>query len=164
MLKWLNGGVEDRGVIGLTAGAFDLLHAGHCTMLSEAKQNCDYLIVALQNDPSVDRPEKNKPVQSIFERQLQLAAVRFVDDIVVYNTEADLLDVLKALPIDVRIIGSDYVEKDFTGKQYCIDNGIGLVYNNRDHSFSTSELRQRLTQITEPVKKVKNDWESTFPI
>lgn len=144
MLKWLNGNVGSKGKIGITCGAFDLLHAGHATMLAEAKQHCDYLIVALQNDPSVDRPDKNKPIQSIFERQLQLSATRFVDDIVVYNTEADLLDVLKSLPIDIRIIGSDYADKDFTGKQYCLDNEIGIVYNNRDHSFSTSELRHRV--------------------
>jgi glycerol-3-phosphate cytidylyltransferase len=144
MLKWLNGNVGSKGRIGITCGCFDLLHAGHATMLAEAKQHCDYLIVALQDDPSVDRPEKNKPIQSIFERQLQLSAIRFVDDIVVYNTESDLLDVLKSLPIDVRIIGSDYVEQDFTGKQYCVDNDIDIVYNSRDHSFSTSDLRKRV--------------------
>ena len=144
MLKWLNGDVGSKGRIGITCGCFDLLHAGHATMLAEAKQHCDYLIVALQDDPSVDRTEKNKPIQSIFERQLQLAAVRFVDDIVIYNTEDDLLDVLKSLPIDVRIIGSDYVEEDFTGKQYCVDNDIDIVYNSRDHSFSTSSLRTRV--------------------
>lgn len=144
MLKWLNGDVSDKGTIGITFGAFDLLHAGHAAMLAEAKQNCDYLIVGLQNDPSIDRPEKNKPVQTIFERQLQITACRFVDEVVVYNTEADVLDILKALPIDVRIIGSDYLDRDFTGKQYCVDTGIDIVYNNRDHSFSTSELRDRV--------------------
>lgn len=144
MLKWLNGDVGSKGRIGITCGCFDLLHAGHATMLAEAKQHCDYLIVALQDDPSVDRTEKNKPIQSIFERQLQLAAVRFVDDIVIYNTEADLLDVLKSLPIDVRIVGSDYIDEDFTGKQYCVDNDIDIVYNSRDHSFSTSDLRKRV--------------------
>ena len=144
MLKWLNGDVSDKGKIGITFGAFDLLHAGHVAMLAEAKQNCDYLIVGLQNDPSVDRPEKNQPIQSIFERQLQITACRFVDEVVVYNTENDVLDILKALPIDVRIIGSDYLEKDFTGKQYCVDSDIEIVYNNRDHSFSTSELRDRV--------------------
>lgn len=144
MLKWLNGDVGSKGRIGITCGCFDLLHAGHATMLAEAKQHCDYLIVALQDDPSVDRKEKNKPIQSIFERQLQLSAIRFVDDIVIYNTEHDLLDVLKSLPIDVRIIGSDYVDKDFTGKDYCVDNDIEIVYNKRDHSFSTSDLRKRV--------------------
>ena len=135
-------GLKSR--VGITCGAFDLLHAGHVAMLAEAKQNCDYLIVGLQNDPSVDRPEKNKPIQSIFERQLQITACRFVDEVVVYNTEDDVLDILKTLPIDVRIIGSDYIEKDFTGKQYCVDNNIDIVYNSRDHSFSTSGLRDRV--------------------
>jgi len=144
MLKWLNGDVSDKGKIGITFGAFDLLHAGHVAMLAGAKQNCNYLIVGLQNDPSVDRPEKNKPIQSIFERQLQITACRFVDEVVVYNTEADVLDILKTLPINVRIIGSDYLEKDFTGKQYCIDQGIEILYNSRSHSFSTSELRDRV--------------------
>lgn len=144
MLKWLNGDVSDKGRIGITFGAFDLLHAGHAAMFAEAKQNCDYLIVGLQNDPTIDRPEKNQPVQSIFERQLQVCACRFVDEVVVYNTEHDVLDILKSLPIDVRIIGSDYLDKDFTGKQYCVDHDIEIVYNKRDHSFSTSELRTRV--------------------
>jgi len=146
MLKWLNGDVSDKGRIGITFGCMDLLHAGHVAMLAEAKQNCDYLIVGLQNDPSVDRPEKNKPIQSIFERQLQITACRFVDEVVVYNTEADVEDILKTLPINVRIIGSDYVNKDFTGKQYCVDNDIEIVYNSRDHSFSTSSLRARVKE------------------
>ena len=136
MLKWLNGDVSDKGKIGITFGCMDLLHAGHVAMLSEAKQVCDYLIVGLQNDPSVDRPEKNKP--------LQITACRFVDEVVIYNTEADVLDILKTLPIDVRIIGSDYLDKDFTGKDYCVDNNIEIVYNSRDHSFSTSSLRDRV--------------------
>ena len=148
MLKWLNGDVSDKGRIGITFGCMDLLHAGHVAMLAEAKQDCDYLIVGLQNDPSVDRPEKNKPIQSIFERQLQITACRFVDEVVVYNTEDDVLDILKTLPIDVRIIGSDYLKKDFTGKKYCVDNKIDIVYNNRDHSFSTSSLRDRVKKHT----------------
>ena len=148
MLKLITGIVSDNGKIGITFGCMDLLHAGHVAMLAEAKQECDYLIVGLQNDPSVDRPEKNKPIQSIFERQLQITACRFVDEVVVYNTEADVLDILKTLPIDVRIIGSDYIEKDFTGKQYCVDNNIEIVYNNRDHSFSTSSLRDRVKNNT----------------
>jgi len=144
MLKWLNGDVEDKGRIGITCGAFDLLHTGHVAMFAECKQNCDYLIVALQNDPSVDRESKNKPIQSIFERQLQLSACRFVDDIVVYNTEKELEDIFKTLPIAVRIIGADYIGKDFTAKQYCLDNDVDIVYNSRSHSFSTSELRDRV--------------------
>lgn len=147
MLKWLNGDVGHKGKIGITFGCMDLLHAGHVAMLAEAKQNCDYLIVGLQNDPSVDRPEKNKPVQSIFERQLQITACRFVDEVVIYNTEEDVLDILKTLPINIRIIGSDYIKKDFTGKQYCLDNQIEIIYNSRDHSFSTSSLRDRIKRI-----------------
>lgn len=142
MLDLLNN--EFDGSIGITCGAFDLLHAGHVVMLAEAKKHCDYLIVALQNDPSLDRQEKNKPVQSIFERQLQVCAIKYVDDIVIYNSEKDLEDIFRTLPINVRIIGSDYVGKDFTAKDICNDRGIELIYNSRDHSFSTSELRERV--------------------
>ena len=131
-------------MIGFTCGAFDLLHAGHITMLAEAKNECDYLVVALQNDPSKDRSSKNAPIQSLVERQLQVAAVRYVDDIIVYNTEEDLKDVFLSLPIDVRIIGSDYLNKDFTAKDICEERGIRIVYNTRDHSFSTTSLRERI--------------------
>ena len=130
--------------IGFTCGAFDLLHAGHVVMLKEAKENCDHLIVGLQTDPSIDRQEKNKPIQTVTERFIQLRACKFVDVIYVYATEADLMDLLAILPIDVRIIGSDYIGKDFTGKQYCIDNNIEIYYNRRSHKLSTSELRKRL--------------------
>lgn len=130
--------------IGITATAADLLHAGHIAMLSEAKNHCDYLIVALQNDPTWDRANKNRPVQSIVERQIQLQAVRYVDEIIVYNTEKDLEDLLLILPVDVRILGVEYKDKDFTGKQICKDKGIDLVFNSRDHSFSTSDLRKRV--------------------
>lgn len=143
MLKWLEKH-ESKGTIGITCGAFDLLHAGHITMLAEAKNECDYLVVALQNDPSWDRSSKNKPIQTLVERQLQVAAVRYVDDIIVYNTEADLCDVFLSLPIDVRIIGSDYLNKDFTAKEICEQRGIRIHYNSRDHSFSTTELRNRI--------------------
>jgi len=131
---------EKDKVIGFTASSFDLLHAGHVVMLEEAKGNCDYLIVGLQNDPTIDRPEKNKPVQSIVERQLQLGAVRYVDEVIVYNTEADLRDLLLTLPIDVRIIGEEYEDKDFTGK----DIPMHIVYNSRKHSFSSTDLRKRV--------------------
>ena len=130
--------------IGFTASAFDLLHAGHVAMLEEAKSQCDYLIAALQTDPTIDRPEKNKPVQTITERYIQLRACKFVDEIYVYATEADLMDLLAILPIDVRIIGSDYIDKDFTGKFYCGKNDIEIYYNRRSHKLSTSELRSRL--------------------
>ena len=125
--------------VGFTCGAFDLLHAGHIVMLKEAKQNCDHLIVGLQTDPSIDRQEKNKPVQSVFERYVQLIAVKYVDEIIPYDTEQSLIDLLEATPIDLRFIGEDWSEKHFTGK------GLHeIYYTSRAHSFSSSELRQRL--------------------
>ena len=135
---------KDCGKIGFTCSTFDLLHAGHITMLEEAKRHCDFLIVGLQNDPTEDRPDKNKPVQSIVERQLQLAAVKYVDEIVIYNTEQDLTDLLLTLPIDVRILGDEYKTKDFTGKEIAKQRGSKIVYNGRDHSFSSSSLRKRV--------------------
>tara|TARA_B100001057_G_scaffold451635_1_gene494815 strand:+ start:7888 stop:8346 length:459 start_codon:yes stop_codon:yes gene_type:complete len=135
---------KDCGVIGFTCSTFDLLHAGHITMLEEAKHHCDYLIVGLQNDPTIDRPEKNGPIQSIVERQIQLAAVKFIDEIIVYNTEEDLLDLLLTLPIKVRVLGDEYKTKDFTGKDIAKQRGIKIIYNGRDHSFSSSSLRKRV--------------------
>lgn len=133
--------------VGFTCSTFDLLHAGHILMLAECKQVCDYLIVGVQSDPTIDRPgTKNKPVQSIVERYVQLSAVKFVDEIIVYNTEKDLEDMLMFLPISVRIIGEEYKDKDFTGKQICEDRGIKIWYNSRSHRFSSSELRQRTYQ------------------
>lgn len=133
--------------VGFTCSTFDLLHAGHILMLAECKQVCDYLIVGVQSDPSIDRPgTKNKPVQSIVERYVQLSAVKFVDEIIVYNTEKDLEDMLMFLPISVRIIGEEYKDKDFTGKQICEDRGIKIWFNSRTHRFSSSELRQRTYQ------------------
>jgi glycerol-3-phosphate cytidylyltransferase len=133
--------------VGFTCSTFDLLHAGHILMLAECKQVCDYLIVGVQSDPTIDRPgTKNKPVQSIVERYVQLSAVKFVDEIIVYNTEKDLEDMLMFLPIGVRIIGEEYKDKDFTGKQICEDRGIKIWYNSRSHRFSSSELRQRTYQ------------------
>jgi glycerol-3-phosphate cytidylyltransferase len=133
--------------VGFTCSTFDLLHAGHILMLAECKQICDYLIVGVQSDPTVDRPStKNKPVQSIVERYVQLSAVKFVDEIIVYNTEKDLEDMLMFLPISVRIIGEEYKDKDFTGKQICEDRGIKIWFNSRSHRFSSSELRQRTYQ------------------
>lgn len=133
--------------IGLTASTFDLLHAGHIAMLREAKGQCDYLICALQIDPSVDRPEKNKPVQTIVERYVQLSAVRYVDEIIVYATEKDLQDILQMFPINVRILGEEYRDKDFTGKDICQERGIDLYFNKRDHRFSSSDLRKRLKEV-----------------
>jgi len=131
-------------ITGITFSTFDLLHAGHILMLEEARQNCDYLIVGLQTDPTIDRPEtKNKPVQSIVERQIQLSAVKYVDEIIVYQTEKDLMDIVKIYPINVRFVGQEYIGKDFTGKEYCLDNEIDIIYNSRKHNFSTTELRGR---------------------
>jgi glycerol-3-phosphate cytidylyltransferase len=132
--------------IGFTASQFDMLNAGHVAMLSEAKNHCDYLIAGLQNNASWDRPEKNAPIQSIVERQIQLAATRYVDEIVVYNTEKDLEDILLTLPIDVRILGVEYEDKDFTGKDICNKRNIKLIFNSRDHSFSSSSLRKRVAE------------------
>lgn len=130
--------------VGITFGAFDLLHAGHCLMLQEAKAQCDYLIVGLQTDPTIDRPTKNKPVQSLVERYIQLKAISVVDEIIPYQTEAELLEIIKAIPIDVRIIGADYLNKDFTGKDLAGELGIETYYNRRDHAFSTTDLRLRV--------------------
>jgi glycerol-3-phosphate cytidylyltransferase len=141
--------------VGFTCSTFDLLHAGHILMLAECKQVCDYLIVGVQSDPTIDRPGvKNKPVQSIVERYVQLSAVKFVDEIIVYNTEKDLEDMLMFLPISVRIIGEEYKDKDFTGKQICEERGIKVWYNSRSHRFSSSELRQRTYQ-SEMAKSLK---------
>jgi len=134
--------------IGITFSTFDLgPHAGHIAMLAEAKNHCDYLIAALQTDPTIDRPDsKNPPVQSIVERQIQLSTNRNVDEVVVYQTEKDLEDLLLILPVDVRIIGIEYKDKNFTGKEICTARGIDIVYNRRDHSFSSSSLRKRVAQ------------------
>lgn len=142
--------------IGIVFSTFDLLHAGHIAMLAEAKNHCDYLICGLQTDPTLDRPDtKNKPVQSIVERQITLSACRFVDEIVVYSTEKDLCDILLTLPIDVRILGTEYSDKDFTGKDICENLDIEIVYNSRDHSFSSSSLRKRVAEA-EMSKHGKN--------
>ncbi len=130
-------------VIGFTCSCFDLFHAGHIMMLREAKSKCDYLIVGLQTDPTIDRPTKNKPVQSVFERFVQLEACKYIDEIVVYATEKDLIDILLAYPIDVRILGDEYRDKAFTGH----DIDMHFFYNERRHSYSTSEQRTRVAEI-----------------
>ena len=131
--------------IGFTCSTFDLFHAGHIIMLKEAKQQCDYLIVGLQTDPTIDRPDtKNKPVQSMFERFVQLEACKYVDEIIPYSTEKELVDILLSYPINVRILGDEYENKNFTGRQECINLGIKFYFNKRNHSFSTTELRQRV--------------------
>lgn len=140
--------LKDEGKrVGITFSTFDMLHAGHIAMLSEAKNHCDYLIAGLQTDPTIDRPDtKNRPVQSIVERQIQLAATRYVDEIVVYQTEQDLIDLLLILPVDVRILGTEYENKNFTGRSEGSEKGIHHVFNSRDHSFSSSSLRKRVAQ------------------
>ena len=137
----------DGKKIGITFSTFDMLHAGHIAMLAEAKNHCDYLIAGLQTDPTIDRPDtKNKPVQSIVERQIQLAACRYVDEVVVYSTEQDLVDLLLILPVDVRILGVEYQDTDFTGRWECDMRDIERVFNERNHSFSSSGLRTRVVQ------------------
>jgi glycerol-3-phosphate cytidylyltransferase len=133
-------------VVGFTCSAFDLLHAGHIQMLREAREHCDYLICGLQMDPSQDRKEKNAPIQSIVERYTQLKAVKYVDEIVPYNSEKDLEDILTMYHIDVRILGEEYRNKDFTGKDICRQRSINLYFNKRDHRFSSTDLRTRVTE------------------
>ena len=132
--------------IGITFSAFDLLHAGHIKMLEEAKSKCDYLIVGLQTDPTLDRPNKNKPIQTVVERYIQLKGCKFVDEIVPYATEQDLEDVLKSFQIDMRIVGDEYAEKYFTGRTYCEEKGIELYFNKREHRFSSSSLRKDIAE------------------
>ena len=132
--------------IGFTCSTFDLLHAGHVAMLREAKSKCDYLIVGLQLDPTIDRKEKNSPVQTIVERQAQLAAIKYVDEVIVYCTEADLVDIINMYPISIRILGEEYRQKYFTGKDECRNRGIELYFNKRDHRFSSSDLRKRVCE------------------
>lgn len=133
--------------IGFTCSTFDLLHAGHIMMLEECKKVCDYLVVGLQTDPTIDRPGiKNKPVQSVIERFIQLRAVRYVDEIVIYQTEKDLEDLLTIMPITIRICGEEYRGKPLTGRDICEKRGIQIYYNKREHGFSTTELRERVHQ------------------
>jgi glycerol-3-phosphate cytidylyltransferase len=133
--------------IGITFSTFDMLHAGHIAMLAEARNHCDYLIAGLQTDPTIDRPDtKNRPVQSIVERQIQLAACRYVDEVVVYQTEQDLVDLLLILPLDVRVLGVEYEGRHFTGRAECEHREIECIFNARDHSFSSSSLRKRVVQ------------------
>jgi len=143
--------------IGFTCSSFDLLHAGHVQMLREAKEQCDYLIVGLQMDPAVDRPkEKNQPIQTIVERYSQLKAVSYVDEIIPYSTEQDLEDILELYTINVRILGEEYRDKEFTGKDICRKRDIELFFNKRDHRFSTSKLRQSCAWVNKD-----GDWKVT---
>ena len=131
-------------VIGFTCSTFDFLHAGHIAMLREAKEQCDYLICGLQVDPSVDRDNKNKPIQTLVERHTQLSAVKYVDEIIPYQTENDLIDILSMYNINVRILGEEYREKEFTGRDVCKQRDIELYFNKRDHRFSSTDLRKRV--------------------
>lgn len=151
---------ENDKVIGFTCSTFDLFHAGHVVMLEEAKRQCDYLIVGIQTDPTLDRDTKNKPVQSIVERQIQVKACKYVDEVLIYSTEKELEDLMKTLPIDIRILGIEYADRDFTGKEICVNRGIKIYYNSRDHSFSSSDLRLRVYEAerakrTNDYKEVK---------
>ena len=134
----------DNKIIGFTSVVGDMLHAGHCLMLNECKMHCDYLFVGIIADPTTDRPEKNKPVQSLFERYIQLSSHRAVDEVIPLSGESDLELALKSLPIDIRFVGEDYLGRDFTGKKYCEENGIKIIYNNRQHGLSSTELRERI--------------------
>jgi glycerol-3-phosphate cytidylyltransferase len=132
--------------VGITFSTFDLFHAGHIKMLEEAKSKCDYLIVGLQLDPSIDRPNKNKPTQTIVERYVQVRSCKYIDEVVPYITEQDLIDILSSFKIDLRIIGEEYKEKEFTGKNYCQEKGIDIYYNKREHRFSSSALRKQVAK------------------
>ena len=131
-------------IIGFTSVVGDFLHAGHTLMLEECKRYCDFLYVGLIVDPTTDRPEKNKPIQSVFERYVQIAGNKHVDEVVPLEGEADLDLALKSLPIDVRFVGEDYIGTNFTGKETCERLGIKIIYNRRKHGLSSSELRRRI--------------------
>lgn len=134
----------DKQKVGITFGAFDLCHAGHVTMFADCKRFCDYLIVGLQSDPSIERPNKNRPVQTLYERYVQLSAIKYIDEIIPYTYENEIIQMMMTRDVDVRFVGADYIGKDFTGKEYCMDKQIEICFNNRDHPFSTTELRKRI--------------------
>ena len=132
---------------GFTASTFDLFHSGHVVMLRQAKEYCDHLTVALQTDPTIDRPDsKNKPIQEMYERYLQVEACKYVDRILVYSSEADFMNLIKTQPFDIRFLGDDYIDKYFTGKEYCEQNSINIMFLSRQHNYSTTALRQRILQ------------------
>ena len=139
--------------IGFQCSSFDLFHAGHVTMLKMEKELCDYLKVALQVDPTIDRPGvKNKPTQSVYERYVQLQSCKYVDEILVYETELDLINLIKTQTFHIRFLSEEYRDRDFTGKQYCIDNGIELFFHLRRHQYSSTELRNRVHKL-EKIKR-----------
>lgn len=145
--------MNNKQVVGFTCSTFDLLHSGHIQMLRDAKEHCDYLICGLQIDPTIDRSEKNAPIQTVVERYTQLQAVKYVDEIIPYATESDLKDILEMYYINVRVLGEEYRNKEFTGKDICSRRGIQLFFNNRDHRFSSSGLRQRVSDRQQSKKK-----------
>jgi len=143
--------------IGFNCSSFDLFHAGHVTMLKMEKELCDHLKVALQVDPTIDRPGiKNKPVQSVYERYVQLQACKYVDEILVYETEEDLINLMKSQTIHIRFLSEEYKDRDFTGKQYCIDNGIELFFHLRRHKYSSTEIRNRVYHLETQKRMEKN--------
>lgn len=146
---------KQKKVIGITCSTFDLLHAGHIIMLEECKKHCDYLICALQVDPTTDRPEKNTPIQSLVERYIQLDAVKYVDKIIPYSTEEELDTIFSSLDLDVRIIGEEYKEKEFTAKRICQKRAIKIIYNKREHEFSTTNLRKKIYEKESSKRFVK---------
>jgi|TARA_B110000914_G_scaffold127467_1_gene111209 glycerol-3-phosphate cytidylyltransferase len=145
--------MNNKQVVGFTCSTFDLLHSGHIQMLRDAKEHCDYLICGLQIDPTIDRSEKNAPIQTVVERYTQLQAVKYVDEIIPYATESDLKDILEMYYINVRVLGEEYRNKEFTGKDICSRRGIQLFFNNRDHRFSSSGLRQRVSDRQQSKKE-----------
>ena len=146
----------NKKIVGITCSTFDLLHTGHIIMLEECKKYCDYLICAIQNDPTIDRPEKNKPAQSIVARYIQLDAVKYVDKIIPYNTEKELIEIFSSIDLDVRIIGEDYKGENFTAKDICQKRDIKIIYNKRDHDYSTSNLRNKIYNIEYKKRFVTN--------
>jgi glycerol-3-phosphate cytidylyltransferase len=139
-------------VIGFTCGAFDLFHAGHNVFLRDCRTKCDKLVVGLHTDPTIDRPSKNKPLQSIYERYTQLINCKWVDNIIPYDTETDLINLMASTPIDVRFLGGDYADKSFTGEQLCVDMGVKVYTMPRKHNFSSSELRERISHDPNTTK------------
>lgn len=138
---------KNNNIVGITFSAFDLFHAGHVAMLKEAAELCDYLIVGLQIDPSAERSEKNKPIQSVFERYVQLKGCRYIDEIIPYTSEREVIDILLTYRVDIRFIGEEYLNKDFTGKDICEERNIAIHYNSRKHTFSSSGLRKRIQNV-----------------
>ncbi len=147
---------NSKRIVGITFSTFDLLHAGHIAMLREAKEVCDYLICGIQVDPSKDRPEKNQPVQTLVERWTQLQGVQYVDEIIPYESERDVEDILQLFNIDIRIIGDEYKHGKFTGRAICAARGIEIYFNKRDHRFSTSDLRNRV-HVKETMRDLDNE-------